>query len=308
MAYTFAVSERRARGPFKVSGKGDRVDITWQTEFNVIVGTDASDDIAAVNPYDVVSATGLPVVNVSIYYFNNEVIPFVICREKTARQDGDASAKWVVTASYKSFTGNQTEAQNTPVAPPVALSSLGTSEEPSLGEMEKVIYEDKASTPKKILLPSGAFFAEPVLERVPILTVKLTQYESSITYQQMLDRKFTVNDDTYRTKAAGTWLIEHVEASEVSVQLSGGATSAALVTYTLIYNPTSEGWKKALALVDNKILSGGVFKPYLDDSDPPMQALVFVDSTGAKKGTQTVPDYVEFQVYDDTDFSAFLQA
>ncbi|QDV86913.1 hypothetical protein [Planctomycetes bacterium TBK1r] len=313
MAYTYTPHELRTGRQMSFAGKGDSVSITWTTEYRVAVEASGGDSLADVDPYNVITASGLPTVNSSIYYFGGQVIPFVICRNKTATMDPKHLGEWKVKCSYKTFTGNQTEAENAPMAPPAAITNLGTAEQPSLGEIEKVLYEDKTpTTPQKVTLPSGAWFAEPVMERIPVLTIKLTQYESSITYQQMLDRKFKVNDDTYRTKAAGTWLIEDVEASTVSVQLSGGATTAALVTYTLVHSPLDEGWKKSLALIDNKVNTGTamapVWEPYVDDSKPPIRSLVFVDDDGIKKGSQVSPDYRDFIVYDETDFSAFLQA
>lgn len=312
MAFTYNVEELRTGRQMSFAGKNDSVSITWTNEYRVQVEASGGDEVKDVDPYNVTTASGLPIVNKSIYYFGGQVIPFVICRNKVATCNDKALGEWKVKCTFKTFTGNQTEAENQPLAPPAAVTDLGTAEQPSLGEIEKVIYEDKSGTPQKILLPSGAWFAEPVLERIPVLTIKLTQYESSITYQNMLDRKFKVNDATYRSKAAGTWLIEHVEASEVSVQLSGGLTDAALVTYTLVHSPLSEGWKKSLALIDNVVNTGTAmsptWEPYLDDSEPPVRSLVLVDSDGIKKGTQTAPDYVEYQVYDDTTFSTFLQA
>jgi len=312
MAYTYDVSERRQGRTIQFSGTSDKLSIVWNNEYQVIVGTTTSDDPADVSPYDVVTASGLPVVNSSIYYFSSKVIPFAICRDKRATQNPDKLSQWTVKATYKSFDNSQTESGLAPVTPPAAIASLGTSEQASLGEMELVLYEDKSTTPKKILLPSGAFFAEPVVERIPVLTIKLTQYESSITYNQMLDRKFKVNDATYRTQAARKWLIEHVEASTVSVQLAAGATTAALVTYTLVLSPLDEGWDKTLALVDYVHNTGTAmapaWEPYLDDSEPPQQKLVYVDSDGIKKVSQSVPDYEQYQVYDDTTFSSFLLA
>lgn len=317
MAYTFSVSELRSDRTIGFQSSGDRVSVSWQNQYQVIVGTDASDDINAVSPYDVITASGLPTVNKSIYYFAGKVIPFAICNNLSATQDDRAGQRWTVRAQYKSFNKNQNQDDNEPIAPPAAITNLGTSEEPTLEEYEQVLYEDKSTTPKAIRLPSGAFFSEPVMERVPSLTIKLTQYESSITYEQMLARKFKVNDATYRTKAAGTWLIENVEASTVSVQLSTGATAAALVTYTLKYSPRTDaagthiGWKESRALYDYRVNTGTALSPVWEwyfEGDQQSATLTRVDEDGIRKTSGVLPDYLYFQKYDDTDFSAFLQA
>jgi len=314
MAYTFNVEEMRTNRTIGFQSSQDNVSVSWQNEYQVIVGTNASDDIAAVSPYDVITASGLPVVNRSVYYFASKVIPFAICRNLSASQDPSAVAKWTVKAQYKSFNRNQNQDDNEPIAPPAALTDLGTSEEADLEEFEQVLYEDKSSTPKAIRLPSGAFFSDPVMERIPTLTVKLTQYESSITYEQMLARKFKTNDATYRSQPAGTWLIEDVEASTVQVQLSGGATTAALVTYTLKHSPRTDaagtdiGWKVSRALYDYKYKNGSGTYVWNFDGDQQAATLTRVQSDGTRKTTGTLPDYLYFQVYDETDFSAFLQA
>jgi hypothetical protein len=310
MTISYAVAEKRSGRALRFASRGDRVTSTWTNEYQVTVSATGSDSVSDASPYDVISATGLPVVNSSVYYFNSEVIPFLVCRNKHAKQSPKNQALWTVSCEYQSFDGSQTESGNQPKSPPATLDLLGTSEQAELGEFEKVLYEDKSTTAVPIRLPSGAYFAEPVTERIPTLTIKLTQYESNITYEQMLARKFKVNDGTYRTQAAGTWLIENVEASTVSVQLSGGATTAALVTYTIRHSPLDEGWEKSLALIDYKHNTGTAMSPAYEwnlEGDQLAATLTFVDSDGIKTGSST-PDYADFKVYDEIDFDSFLLA
>lgn len=102
-------------------------------------------------------------------------------------------------------------------------------------------------------------------------------------------------------------MIEDVDPSEVEVQLSGGATNAWLVTYTLLHNPLTNGWRKDLALLDYKVLVGGKFV-HNREGDPETAILAKVDNTGAKKANQTeAPDYETFIQQQTADFSSFLQ-
>ena len=162
-----------------------------------------------------------------------------------------------------------------------------------------------------------------MLERVPTLGIKITQYEAIITYQQMLDRKNKVNSATYRTKAAGMWEITEVDATEVDVELAGGTTSAALVTYTVMLSPrqyfdrdsgvsgefVDAGWRVPMARIDNVVFDGtNKFDPFmLDGSKVP--SLAMVTDTGAllDDGISGVPQYDLYKTQDEIDFTTFLQ-
>lgn len=318
MAFTFTVTEVRSSGGLKFAGTDDKMKIEWSREFRVDVTASGGDVAEDVSEYDVLTATGIPVVNRSVFYRNGQIIPFVICRDKSAKPFKDARSKWTVTATYRSEDANQDESSNDPQDPPLALTDITPSEEPSLGMIERPLYVDKADTPIK--LPSGHMYPEPILEKVPTLRLRITQYESSITYEQMLERKLKTNDATYRTKAAGMWLITDVEATEVDVQLSGGEVSAALVTYTLELSArqyydtgtssfVDAGWQVPLARVDNVVNDGtGKYDPFLLDNAR-SASLAFVESDGTILGDGLTgpPEYDVYEVQDSIDFSSFLQ-
>lgn len=307
MPVAYEVEERREGREIRFTGRGDTIAVTWQNEYQVVVTVSGGSSLDDVGPYDVATAPGLPIVNRSIYLSAGKIIPFVVCRDKSAKQDPKNKSRWVVRVSYRSLTGNQTEAANQPIDPPVQLTDITPDELPDLGEIEQVLFEDKSDPAKAIKLPSGAFFSEPVMERIPTLTIKMSQYEASITYEQMLERKFRLNEGDYRGQSAGNWLIEHVETTPVTVQLAGGPVNAALVTYTLMLSPLAEGWARRLALVDYKHLVNGKFVPNLE-GDPLTATLTYVNSSGVRKTDQSAPDYEDFVRYDETDFDAFLQA
>lgn len=318
MAFIFQVTELRDSGSLEFVGSDDKMQIMWSRKFEVIVTATGADAVEDVSEHSVLTTSGIPVVNRSIYEDRDgKIIPYVICRRKKADCDKNNRGRWIVTASYKSIDANQDESSNEPQDPPASLTDIKPSEEPFLGTYERVMYVDKGGT--DIRLPSGNMFSQPVVEKVPTLGIKLTQYEPSITYQQMLDRKWKTNQTTYRTKAPGEWVISQVEATEVDVVLIGGTVSAALVTYTLELSPheyyndaTSTfvkcGWDVPMMLVDNLHLEGGKWKPTVIDERG--RTMFFVDDTGAKKGDGISgnPDYIVYRAQDQIDYSTFLQA
>lgn len=308
MAVTYTVEELRTGREMGYTASGDSVSLDWSTSYSVEVtdpGNGSFNAATDVDPYDVLTASGIPVVNYSIYSFGGKIIPFLICKSKKAKQDPNRAARWTVTCKYKATVKTSSEeSDNQPISPPVALTDITPKVVPEYGETEKVLYVDKDSEP--ILTPTGNYWAEPSVERVPTLTLKITQYESSITDAQVLDRKLKVNSGTYRTFPRYDWIIEDIEPVEVSVTLSGGATDAALVTYTVAYNPSEYGWKDDRALIDTHYIDGGDTKPFLD-GELRSQTYGFVTAAGAKHpGSE--PLHVQFETQDDIDFDTFLQA
>ncbi len=79
MAFSFEVRERRQGRTMSFSGKDDDLEITWATEYNVSV---SGGDATLVSPYDVITAEGLPIVNQDVFEFGEQIIPFVMCRNK----------------------------------------------------------------------------------------------------------------------------------------------------------------------------------------------------------------------------------
>lgn len=303
MPATYTVSTGRNQ-KMSFSGTGDSLSVKWSQEYDVEVSGVAA---SSVSPYDVLTATGIPIVNKSVYYDGTNVIPFVVCRSKTAEQNPKRLSRWKVRAEYESSNkSNQRESESEPVTPPAALTDFTPRVVQTLGEIERPLITDKSVDPKPTdISPSGTRWEEPPMERLPTLQLQITQYESSITYEQMLERKLKVNQNDYRTKQRYSWLITQVEAVETEVQLSGGATTAAQVTYTLDLSPYDWGWKTPINLIDTHYLENGKRKPFLDELD---QSYGYITITGEKKPSQFgQPDTITYEAFDDIDFGDFLQ-
>ena len=285
------------------SGEGDQVKITWHQDYYVEVSGVAA---SSVSPYDVLTATGIPVVNRSVYYDGSKIIPFVVCRSKTAQQNPKRLSRWTVNTQWGTDSNkNQRESDNAPIDPPAALTDITPRVQPTLGETEKVLYKDKDNK-QCYRTPAKSIWTEPVVERIPTLELKITQYESSITYEQMLERKFKVNKSTYRGQPRYDWLITQVEAVETQVQLSGGATTCAQVTYTLEHSPHLYGWKEDRVLIDSHYLDAGDRKPFSEIVD---YSTGLIDNVGEQLSDQDgEPEYIQYETFADIEFSDFLQA
>ena len=308
MPATYTVTEGRDE-TIGFEGTEDSLSMTWEkTYFVEISGVDPT----TVTTTDVVTASGLPTVNKTTYSSNGKIIPFVICRRKTAKRDPKRLARWTVSCSFKSPNKQgATEADNTPIAPPTNLTDITPREVPIFGETEKVLYTDIQNT--AILTPSGRFWSEPVVERIPTLTIQLTQYETApVLYTTLLDRLLHVNSGTYRGQPRYDWLITGIEAVATEVELGAGITSAVLVTYEISHSPNLYGWKAERALIDthHNIGTQSVpkWKPFQDEG---IQSLHYghVTVTGVKRASQTgAPDYLQYEPFKEINYSTFLQA
>ena len=79
---TFEVFEERSQS-LKVTGTDDSIKTVWNKDYIVQVTLSGTETLASIDAYDVMTASGLPTVNRSIYEVNGNIMPFVVCRSKT---------------------------------------------------------------------------------------------------------------------------------------------------------------------------------------------------------------------------------
>ena len=307
MVATFTVTEGRSVS-MGVTGTKDSLAATWEKEYFVDV---SGIDPALVGDDEVLTASGLPTVNQTTYSSNGRIIPFIICRSKKAIQHPQSRGRWTVSCEFKS-PENQSgkESDYGSQEPPVALSDITPHEVPIFGEYEKLLYEDHADDPVVIRTPSGGGWREPVMEKVPTLTLQITQYEASpVLYSTLMNRLYKVNDDTYRGEARYKWMIIKLEPTAVKVELAAGLTDAVVVTYHVALSPQTAGWKIERALYDTKHFDGTIWKEFQDGE---LRSTNYgpVDSDGyALAGPHPIaPQYVTYEQQPDIDFGSFLQA
>ena len=308
LVYTVC-AKRDEAGSYARASQADSLKVTWDLNILVTVkdDTDPDYDLGTVSPFDVAAAPGVPRVNETVYYRNGLIIPWLVCRSKNVRRDPQNLGVWHVQCRYDTGNANDTqEGNNAPITPPASLTAITPRVESSLGEVQRVLYTDKSETAKACLTPTENMFDQPFVERLATLQLRITQYEASITYEQMMERKLKVNEDTYRTKVRYSWLITEVEASEVTVQLAGGPTVAALVTYTLELSPLLYGWKDERALLDTHHYLNGKKIAYKDD-ELATYTICKVNNVGVLIDQDDLPEYDRWETYDTIDFGTFLQ-
>lgn len=339
--FTVTVKQRRNDGgSIKHVKKGDqdKLKASFQTNYLVTV-TEADpptidpvmpDDI---NPLLLMTHTDLPVVNQTTYEFADVISPFTICRGKSIKRDPKNGRVFHVTCDWESDVREDEEA---PISPPVALTDITPIVASRIEYIERPLYEDKDGN-QCWKLPTGTPWSEPVVEKVPTLALTITQYEASITYEQMLARSWKTNSATYRTRGADSWLIGSVQATEAKVRLSGGVTTCAKVTYpiflseakfTVAVNDEPEagetqgsdyfyGWLVPRPLVDtysieyDVTLSKDVLQPIVDDETGYIKSgYIWLDGgqrTPGGSGGLDIPSYQVFRAQDQIDFGTFLQ-
>jgi len=328
----FVVSQGRSQR-MTFSSTGDNnvgVSAQWHQDYCVDV---TGADIATHSAYDVLNATGIPIVGKTTYTTGTEILPYVVCRDKTASQNPKKLTRWTVKAKFStpparsggSGAGGATEAENAPIAIPTNVTDIAPVQSVSLGEREEVLYWERFVLQKKncALTPTGNWWSNPVVAKRPTFRLKHTQYEASISYEQMLERKFTINEFPWNGHIKAMWLIQEVEAQEVSVELAAGSTDAAMVTYTIDLHPDSDladgdpqkyGWMEVRALFDtqyfepeNEDEEGGKLKAFQSDI-PGKPNAGYIDIAGNKRESQEgEPDYIAYNIYEPVNFDDFLR-
>lgn len=309
---TYSVTQARNQ-QMTFAGSEDHVKITWHADYFVDVTLGVGESISDINAYDILTAPGIPIVNRTVYEVDNKFIPFVLCRNKSCRPHQDRYTRWTVSAQFESsIKNNSGEGDNTPISKPTALFDVSPRVVPVLGETQKVLYEDKSEEPLDCArTPANNWWNDPVIERIPTLALQITQYESYVSYEDLLKRSLKVNQSNYRGGEPGSWLIQSIQPTEVEVPLVSGTVKAAQVTYTVAYSPHEYGWKESRALIDSQYLEDPADKTSVKlfkNKEPGVRTIGFITNLGGRLADQTgSPEYIEYKKYDEIEFDDFLQ-
>lgn len=322
MAYT--ITEAR---PEKMSSKtsgSDKVQVDWSKSYFVdVTGVDP----LSVSALDILSATDstsgfkIPTPNKSAWYDGTNGSPYLICRSVSPQRDPNRKDRWRVDVRYD----GQFPSTPTPQALPDSVTDISPNVRFSVGEINRVMYFDKADQlpgntlgddddKQAIISPSGSWYEDPTMERIATQEVEISQYESFVTYDQLTERRFSINAGPYRGKLPYTWLIEDCQGEEVTVQLAGGPFTAALVTYKILNRPWDPskglyGWMEDRVLLDThyKDKVTGKRREFFD-SDLGLGQFGYITKDGEKRDRQTgTPDSVQFVKYDIRNFNLWMQ-
>ena len=315
---------------FSVTGNSNNgittVDHKAKQTFNVIVDEASVSSAREVSVVQIGCLAEVPEVNVTSYYdsVSGVGMPFAVCRNVTVTRNRQNRYLFNVTADYS--TGPVEERQCV-AAPPTNLTDITPQVSSVIGSYQRVLYTDKNGNQCWRMPFTGTPFDVPVAETIPTLQLNIVQFESAITFDQQMERSFKLNDATYRSKAAGLWMIGAVQAENATVQLAAGPTTCAKVTYPIIlserfYYPPGVAATPANAivyghdhiqpLVDTmKIDGAGKVVPIEKDGTAVMGYINASDGTqripAVAGGNEDRPDYLRFRDTDVIDFSSFLQ-
>lgn len=263
----------------------------------------------------------LPEVMGSVYYDTNTdlVNPFAICMSKSVTRDSQNPYLYRVECSFKTksletenCTVLRTDIDNaTDISPEVTVQVGGNS---------RVLYQDLA-TGGQCFMYEGIKerFSAPVTTEVPNLTLNISQYETAVSYAQILQRSFVTNSTTYAGFAAGMWLCKITNVSNVVIETNVGPQTWARVTYDVtlsqdgyfdangVYQVT--GHKHQVPLIAGKYVDNG------DEEDSKefvyektgLPKMGMINADGSKATNQDVPDYLSFTKYRSLNFLSFLQ-
>ena len=362
MAKQYSVCQMRDTGyssSSNNSGGKKSVQITINVSYRVIVTDPADPDFtgADVTDLQVAFAPGVPLVNYHTYYdqYNGVGMPLAICKSKTVKRDSGASNMFVVSCTFatepaQSKNGKKQEnPQDATQPPPVTPTDIDPVVSWSMGVREVVIdsapayaADDTAlGTIDTNLLPCdptatcadewGVEFNQPVTQQRPTVTMTLTQFETSWSWEKLLERGYKVNNAAWGTDAVvKAWMITNINAVEQLVTVDDGAGGVTeeewyRVTYTIMRDDYSvKNFNTATNLVEDLFVGHAAALPLIsthyidfvqggDDSvqkflteknDPYMGRVdVYgVPLPDAAKG----PNYVRYDTVDEISFS-FLQ-
>lgn len=305
------------------TGQGNSRNTTQNfTQTYLVKATNADGSLYSGNPSEINTAIvgqadGLPTVQKSIYYDadSGTIHPYAVCTGKDIKRRRDAPMLFDVSCTFQSKTetesmDNETVTEPTDIRPEVTVS---------VGGKDRVLYQDLDTGDQSYLFPGIKLqYPAPVVTQVPLLTLTISQYESYVSYAQILDRSFKVNSTAWQGFAAGLWRLVVKNVSEVEIQTQLGTATWAKVTYeaTLsndgFYDESGTwqltGWKAQIPCIAPKFVNAaGDIQKFVDPntSEPFMG---FISSTSGLLYGGSKPQYITHTRYETLDFNSIIQA
>ena len=347
--FTYTACQLRDGKSGATRHNADSLKMTASVSYQVIVNKARVGGGADITPADIStdhirSLSDLPAVNVTTYEYSGLINPYLVCISKNVTRDTTNGLKFIVECGFES--PDPIKSERAPQSPPAALTDITPSVASQIASQLRPIWSDKDNKQCWRLPFTGTPFTNPIVETVPILTIIVTQYETSIDFATMLARSYKLNSAAYRNQVQDSWMIGAVKASEVKVKLAGGEVTAAKVTYPITFaankfkvvvnnEPQGEtanqifeyGHLQARPLVDDHYL---LYNPNYDPNDPnsveyqlepivdpvtkePTTGYIYevngkVREPSAVGAADDRPSYMFFRSQDRIDFSTFLQA
>ena len=271
-------------GDIRIRSKGGLpiIEETW--EYLV-----TADSVIESNRLDVATLDGLPVVNVS-----TSTSGLTICRSKSAVRRDENALMWDVTCEFSSEVDEGSQTQDPESDPNVWVPIYETKFE----RLQEIVTRDVNGTP--IANSAGQPFQTGLTISRFIPVWEFYQFEpASVTDEDVIERNETLNDATFKGRAAETLLLT-VLTSVVGFYYG---SRRRLTKYSLKYNDRT--WTHKRLDVGTVYLDTGVLKPYLDNDGNVM--LGGLNGSGARVTAGNDPAVLEFDIYPTTTFTSFLR-
>jgi hypothetical protein len=364
------VCQRRVESAsYKQSSGGQggqrKTKVTAKTKYLVVVKEKSGGPTLSpsdLNPLLIVNAAGLPRIGRSCYSFGGLIAPFLLCNSKQIERDSENGFVFHVSADWESIeVGVGGGGQSGEETPQEALEPKEEQQIQTIDDIEPVVsfntssqefvrydcpYMDGGGSRQSWKLPTGTPFEDPIVSKVPLITINITQFEDEITLTDLEDRSFTINSEEWNGRLWGQWLCAEIEATQVTVNLAGGETDMWRVSYQLHLSPKHEvqcivdgepyvpgksfnagdtfdpGWAVLRPLVDTfykkedpDAPSGpDILVPNADPKTGYVEACYIYEATGRKRTPSSTdgtgddrPSYMAFMPYGEQNFNDFLQ-
>lgn len=326
MSFTFDVC-KVGDDSYRVSGstgKGNSRNSTQnftQTYLVKVLGSDgniATGNLATVSTAQVGYAPGLPIVQKSVYTDTDAGVfhPFAICMSKDVKRRREQPALFDVSCSFQATM----ESEFNPIDDIQQPADLSPQVVVSVDAKERVLYQDLDTKEQSYLFPGiDLMYPSPIVTQVPLLTLDITQYEEYVSYSQILERSYRVNETEWKGYPAGRWRIVVKNVSEVTVPTAGGDQTWAKVQYEAKLSADGfwdedgnweyTGWKQQIPLIAPKFVGVGpgnpVYKFVHEKTSEPRMGLI--DEFGAEYTASDKPKYLTHTRYLPIEFDDFMQ-
>lgn len=349
MAFNFSVC-KVGDDSYRVSGStgqgNSRSTTTNFTQAYIVKTLDADGSRYSGNPSDINAAIvgkadGLPLVQKSVYYDADSgvVHPYAVCISKDVKRRRDAPTVFDVTCTFQAKTETESDSEHETV--PNDPTDLRPEVTVSVDGKERVLYQDfgtafatpdvRTNSQSKQCWMFEATdgtdtfgllqYPAPVTTQLPLLTLTVAQYETYVSYQQIIDRSYKTNQTAWKGFDPGLWRIVVKNVSEVDIQTVSGPATWAKVTYEVklssdgYYNQSgtwiNTGWEAQIPMIspkyyDSPLVGDAKIKKFIDvkTSEPYMG---FLGYDGDEDLAATRPNFKTHRRYESIEFTNFLQ-
>jgi hypothetical protein len=236
---------------------------------------------------------GLPLVGQTVSAFG-----FSVCRSVSAVKRPEQAKLWDVTAEFSSEVDERQGGASGGQDPQSDPETWVPVYETKFERLQEVATKDRDGD--AIANSAGQPFETGIIRARYIPIWEFFQFEpATVTDEQVIERNETVNNATFRGRAANTLLCT-VMSSVIGFYYG---SPRRLTQYSLRYN--SQDWLHKRLDVGTVYLSAGDLLPYEDESGNVI--LGALNGSGGKQAAGTAPSVLSFAMFSAVDFSAFLR-